>query len=155
MTLAQTKLFLGKVDSIICFTASNVRVSFTLWIESKCLEFSALIWLQTATRNGCVSHTVHLILLLLQGLKSVTMLIALPQGLPSALKSQTLSNLTCSKYIYRSKWVNRFWLVKALSGIVEGGQNDSQIQSQLPVRTFGSTAKTGSWLILTSTATSH
>ena len=29
----------------------------------------------------------------------------------SALKSQTLSNLTCSKYIYRSKWVDHFWLV--------------------------------------------
>ena len=28
--------------------------------------------------------------------------------------------------IYRSKWVNRFWLVKALSCIVEGGQNDSK-----------------------------
>ena len=48
------------------------------------------------------------------------------QGPSRAFKRQTLSNLTCSKYIYRSKWVNRFWLVKALSGIVQGGQNDSK-----------------------------
>ena len=27
-------------------------------------------------------------------------------------------------YIYRSEWVNRFWLVKALSSIIQGGQND-------------------------------
>ena len=31
-------------------------------------------------------------------------------------------------YIYRSKWVDRFWLAKALSYITEGGQNDSQNQ---------------------------
>ena len=42
------------------------------------------------------------------------------------LKSQTLSNLTCSKYIYRSKWVDCFLLAKALSGIVQDGQNDSR-----------------------------
>ena len=47
------------------------------------------------------------------------------------LKSRTLSNLTCSKYIYRAQWVNRFWLVKTLSGIVEGGQNDSKNQSKM------------------------
>ena len=35
----------------------------------------------------------------------------------------TMSNLTCSKYIYRSKWVNRFWLVKALSCVVDDGKN--------------------------------
>ena len=51
----------------------------------------------------------------------------------SALKGQTLQNLMCSKYIYRSKWVNRFWLVKALSCIVEGGHNDSKNQSQMPL----------------------
>ena len=48
------------------------------------------------------------------------------QGLSRALESQTLPNLACSKYIYRSKWVNRFWLVKALSGIVQDGQNESK-----------------------------
>ena len=35
-------------------------------------------------------------------------------------------------YMHRSKWVNRFWLVKALSGIVQGGQNDSKNQSKMP-----------------------
>ena len=39
----------------------------------------------------------------------------------------------CSKYTYRSKWVNRFWLVKALSGIVQDGQNDSKNQSKKPL----------------------
>ena len=73
------------------------------------------------------------------------------QGLSRALKSQILPNLTCSKYIYRSKWVDRFWLVKAFSGVVQGGQNDSKNQSKFPL--FGSTVKTGSWLVLTSTAT--
>ena len=38
---------------------------------------------------------------------------------------------TCSKNIYRSKWVDRFWLVKALSCIVEGGQNNSKNQSKM------------------------
>ena len=52
------------------------------------------------------------------------------QGISTALESQTLSNLTCSKYIYRLKWVDRFWLVKALSGIVQGGQNDSKNQAK-------------------------
>ena len=37
------------------------------------------------------------------------------------------------KYIYRSKWVDRFWLVKALSCIVEDGQNDSKNQSKMPL----------------------
>ena len=64
------------------------------------------------------------------------------QGISSALKSQTLPNLMCSKNIYRSKWVDRFWLVKALSCIVEGGQNDSQKQSNnAPACTVGSTVK--------------
>ena len=36
----------------------------------------------------------------------------------------------------------RFWLVKALSGIVQGGQNDSKKQSKMPpVCTFWSTVK--------------
>ena len=48
-------------------------------------------------------------------------------------KSQTLSNLMCSKYIYRSKWVDHFWWVKALSCIIEGGQNDSKNQSKMPL----------------------
>ena len=47
--------------------------------------------------------------------------------------SQTLSNLTCSKYIYMSISVGHFWLVKALSCIVEGGQNDSENQSIMPL----------------------
>ena len=50
------------------------------------------------------------------------------QGLAIAFKSQTLSNLTCSTYIYRSKWVDHFWLVKALSAIVQGGQNYNKKQ---------------------------
>ena len=54
------------------------------------------------------------------------------QGLSSALKSQTLPNLTRSKYIYRSKLADCFWLVKALSGIVQDGQNDSKNQSKCP-----------------------
>ena len=49
-----------------------------------------------------------------------------------ALESRTLSNLTCSRYIYRLKWVDRFWLVKALSCVVAGGQNDSKNQSKMP-----------------------
>ena len=49
------------------------------------------------------------------------------------LKSRTLSILTCSKYIYRSKCVNRFGLVKALSGIVQGVQNDSKNQSKITI----------------------
>ena len=73
-----------------------------------------------------------LTLLLLQGSKSVKILIYTSQGLSIAFKSQTLSNLTCSTYIYRSKWVDRFWLVKALSGIVQGGQNYSKKQSKCP-----------------------
>ena len=48
---------------------------------------------------------------------------------------QTLLNLMRGvSAIYRSKWVARFWLVKALSYIVEGGQNDwfnSKKNSQL------------------------
>ena len=64
------------------------------------------------------------------------------QGLSSALKTWTLSNLTCSKYIYRSKWVNCFCLVKALSCIVQGCQNDSKkAVKNAPVYTFGSTVK--------------
>ena len=55
------------------------------------------------------------------------------QGISSALKSQTLPNLTCSKYIYRSKWTDLFWLVKALSGIVQGGQNDNKNHSKMPL----------------------
>ena len=38
----------------------------------------------------------------------------------------TCQGISCSKYIYRSKWVDQFWLVKVLSCIIEGGQNDSQ-----------------------------
>ena len=49
------------------------------------------------------------------------------------LKVKHCQTRTCSKYLYRSKWVDRFWLVKALSGIVEGGQNDSQNQSKNPL----------------------
>ena len=37
------------------------------------------------------------------------------------------------KYIYRLKWVNCFWLVKALTCIVDGGQNDSKNQSNMPL----------------------
>ena len=44
-----------------------------------------------------------------------------------------MSNLTCSKYMYRSKWVNCFWLIKALPGIVQDGQNYSKNQSQMPL----------------------
>ena len=44
------------------------------------------------------------------------------------LKSPTLSNLTRSKYIYRSKWVDHFWLVLFLSCIAECGQSDSKNQ---------------------------
>ena len=44
------------------------------------------------------------------------------QGITSALKSRTLSNLTWSKYI-QVKLVD-----KALSCIVQGGQNDSKNQ---------------------------
>ena len=74
----------------------------------------------------------------------------------SALKNRTLSNLTCSKYIYRSKLINCFWPVKALSGIVQGGENDIKNQSKMPpVCTFGWTVKPVSWLILTSVATCH
>ena len=65
------------------------------------------------------------------------------------ISSRTLSNFTCSKYIYRSKWVGHFWLVKALSCIVEGGQNDKskwQVKNA-PVCTFGSTVKTVSSLV--------
>ena len=39
----------------------------------------------------------------------------------------------CSKYIYRSEWVHRFWLVKPLSCIVEGGQKYSKNQSKMPL----------------------
>ena len=60
----------------------------------------------------------------MQGSKSVKILIYLP--------SRTLSNLMCSHYIYGSKWVDSFWLVKALCCIVEGGQNDSHNQSKMP-----------------------
>ena len=45
--------------------------------------------------------------------------------------SWTLSNFMCSKYLYMSKWVDRFWLVKALSCIVHGGQNNSKTQSKM------------------------
>ena len=34
---------------------------------------------------------------------------------------------------YRSKWVDCFWLVKALSCLVEGRQNDSKNQSKMPL----------------------
>ena len=57
--------------------------------------------------------------------------------------------------IYRSKWVDRFW-VKTLSCIVESGQNDRQNQSKIaPVCTVGSTVKTGSRLILTTVSICH
>ena len=69
-------------------------------------------------------------------------------GISSTLKSRTLSNLMCSKYIYRSKWVNRFWLEKALSCRVEGGQNDSQNQSKMPLCAhLGQQSKKCSWLV--------
>ena len=72
------------------------------------------------------------------------------QGISSALKNRSLLNLTCSKYIYGSKWVDRFWPVKASSFIVEGGQNDSQNQSKIPLCAhLGQQSETGSWLILT------
>ena len=58
--------------------------------------------------------------------------------------------------------IDRFWLVKALSCIVQGVQNDSQNQSK-PVKTsqkclcvhISSTVKTASWLILTAIAARH
>ena len=52
-----------------------------------------------------------------------------------------------SKYIYRWKWVDRLWLVKALSGNVEVGQNDCQNQSKLPLCVqLVHQSKTVSWL---------
>ena len=72
------------------------------------------------------------------------------------LKAERCQTLTCSKYIYMSKWVDRFWLVKALSCIVEGGQNDSQNQSKMPLcAQLVQQSKTGSRLILTTIATCH
>ena len=62
----------------------------------------------------------------------------------------------CSKYIYVAKWVDRFWLVKALSDVVQGGHNDSKkAVKNAPVCTFGSTVNTVDWLILTAVATWH
>ena len=49
-----------------------------------------------------------------------------------------------------------FKLVKALSWIIEGGQNDSQNQSKMPLCAhLGQQSKTGSWLIWTAVATCH
>ena len=91
-----------------------------------------------------------------QGLKSVKMLIYCPRGISSALKSQTLSNLTYSKYIYRLKWVDRFWLVKSIVWYYSGWLKwHSKPVQNSPVCIFGSTVKTGSWLMLTSIATYH
>ena len=47
------------------------------------------------------------------------------------LKVEHCQTLCVIKYIYRSKWVDHFWLVKTLSCIVECGQNDSKNQSIL------------------------
>ena len=66
------------------------------------------------------------------------------QRISSALKSHTL---TRSKYIYRSKWINCFWLVKSLSGITEGGKNYSKKQSM--VKTGSCSAATVGALIMT------
>ena len=80
------------------------------------------------------SYSVHVLtLLLLQGSKSVKMLIytCTCQGISSALKSQTLSNLTCSTFTGQNE--STFWLVKVFSGIVQDGQNDSKKQSKMPL----------------------
>ena len=96
------------------------------------------------------------------------------QGISSALtcKSQTLK----PKYIYRFKWVDHFWQVKASSCIVEGSQNDSKklpcvhiwVNSQnsqltdsdhysyLPLKfSYIRRVNAVSWLILTSIVTCH
>ena len=89
--------------------------------------------LQRLEKSDKTSHEIlfyKLALLWLQWSKSVKMLIYFPRCIS---KGRTLSNLTSSKYNYRSKWVDRLWLVKALSGIVEGGQNDSKNQSEMPL----------------------
>ena len=58
------------------------------------------------------------------------------------------SALKCSKYIYRSKWVNCFCLV--LLRVVK--MTVKITVKNATVCTFGSTVKTGSWLILTTIA---
>ena len=50
----------------------------------------------------------------------------------------------CQPLLEVAKMSQPFLTGKALSCIVEGGQNDSKKQSKMPVCTFGSTVKTGS-----------
>ena len=45
------------------------------------------------------------------------------------VKVEHCQNLRVASNIYRSKWVDRFWL--ALSYIVEGGQDDGKNQSTM------------------------
>ena len=47
------------------------------------------------------------------------------------LKVKQYQTLRVVNYIYRSKWVDCFWLVKALSGILRDGQNYSKNQSKM------------------------
>ena len=72
----------------------------------------------------------------------ISQIICTCQCISRALKSQTLSNLMCSKYIDRSTWVERLWLVKALSCIVEGWSKwQSKPVKNGPVCTVGSTVE--------------
>ena len=119
----------------------NYEIQYYLWLHLQLVALPAF--------NNYVNPPIDC-----KGQKSLKMLIYLPRY--RVHLSRTLSNLTCSKYIYRLKLVDHFWLVKALSCIVKGGQNDSKNQSKKPASAhLGQQSKTDSWLILTSIATCH
>ena len=71
-----------------------------------------------------------LTLLWLQGVKISQNVHILARVYQMHLKVKHCQTLRVVKYIYRLKWVDRFWLVKAFSSIVQGGQKDSKKTSQ-------------------------
>ena len=96
-----------------------------------------------------------LTILLLQGVQNQSKCWYTSPGISSALKkSKHCQTLRVVSTFAGQNESTGFWLVKALSGIVEGGQNDSKnLVKNAPGGTFGSTVKTGSWLVLTTRAT--
>ena len=116
----------------------KIWVKIPIWNDHQMIRFH--IGMNMTNLNACSLFSPTL--LWLQGSKSVKIYIYVHANLciSSALKSRTLSNFTCSKYIYRSKWVGHFWLVKALSCTCRSKWQSTPVNNA-PVCTVGSTVK--------------
>ena len=85
----------------------SFKLSVSITMATKCNNFLHL----RHRANPCVNTRVKIS-------QNVDILAKVSRALNN---NRILSNLMCStKYIYRSKWVDHFWLVKALSCIVHG-----------------------------------